>query len=46
MTVELTGTGGKTELTLTHEAFADETARDKHRQGWEGCLERLPKALH
>lgn len=46
VTFELRAAGGGTELTLRHEQFADEEARDKHRQGWEGCLERLPKALH
>lgn len=45
VTVELKGKGGQTELTLTHEQFADAEARDKHEQGWNGCLDRLPKAI-
>ena len=30
-----------TELTLTHSNFADEAARDSHRQGWSQLLDRL-----
>jgi len=30
-----------TELTLTHERFADAEMRDKHNSGWEGCLLKL-----
>lgn len=45
VTVEFNAAGAGTELVLTHERFADEVARDKHREGWGGCLERLPKAL-
>jgi uncharacterized protein YndB with AHSA1/START domain len=32
---------GGTELTLKHEQFFDDTARDMHRQGWEGALDKL-----
>ena len=45
VTVELRAAGGGTELTLRHEQFADEEARDRHQQGWTGCLARLEKAL-
>lgn len=45
VTVELAGRGGGTELVLTHEAFADEAARDRHREGWDGCLDRLARRL-
>jgi uncharacterized protein YndB with AHSA1/START domain len=31
----------ETELTLTHEGFDSEDTRDKHAQGWEGCLAKL-----
>jgi uncharacterized protein YndB with AHSA1/START domain len=30
-----------TELTLTHSQFADEAARDSHRQGWTPMLDKL-----
>ena len=30
-----------TELTLVHERFADEAARDGHREGWGGMLDKL-----
>lgn len=41
VTVSLRAAGGGTELRLTHEQFFDEEARDKHREGWTGCLARL-----
>ena len=41
VTIELKDLGKTTELVLTHERFADEEARDKHQQGWNGCLNRL-----
>ena len=31
-----------TELTLIHDGFADDTARDDHVKGWSDCLDRLP----
>lgn len=37
------GTG--TIFTLTHEQFFDESARDRHQQGWNGALEKLEKYL-
>jgi uncharacterized protein YndB with AHSA1/START domain len=45
VTIELKEAGGGTELVLTHERFADAETRDKHQQGWEGCLARLTKVL-
>jgi uncharacterized protein YndB with AHSA1/START domain len=30
-------------LTLIHEQFFDEAARDRHRQGWTGCLDKLER---
>jgi uncharacterized protein YndB with AHSA1/START domain len=33
------GTGSL--LTLQHEKFFDEPARDRHREGWSGCLDKL-----
>lgn len=35
----------KTELTLIHEGFDSEDTRDKHGQGWEGCLAKLESFL-
>jgi hypothetical protein len=35
--------GAGTLLTLTHEQFFDEAARDSHRQGWTGALEKLAR---
>lgn len=44
VTVEFrSGRGGGTELTLTHEKFFDVQARDGHREGWAGCLDRLER---
>ncbi|MDA0994791.1 MAG: SRPBCC domain-containing protein [Proteobacteria bacterium] len=34
----------ETELTLTHEGFPDVGMRDKHNEGWDGCLARLAEA--
>ncbi|MGD9600335.1 MAG: SRPBCC domain-containing protein [Gammaproteobacteria bacterium] len=39
--VTLAPDGGGTRLTLTHERFADETARDRHRGGWTRILDAL-----
>jgi uncharacterized protein YndB with AHSA1/START domain len=32
-------------LTLIHEQFFDEPARDRHRAGWTGCLDKLERFL-
>ena len=45
MTVELRAAGSGTELSLKHEQFADVEARDKHQQGWTGCIARLERFL-
>jgi uncharacterized protein YndB with AHSA1/START domain len=45
VTVRLVASGGGTDLTLIHERFADEPARDRHREGWDGCLDRLERHL-
>ena len=41
VSVELRRVDQGTELLLTHDRFADTEARDKHAQGWIGCLDRL-----
>jgi uncharacterized protein YndB with AHSA1/START domain len=43
VTVDLKPDGDGTLLTLTHEQFFDEDARDRHRQGWEGAINKLEK---
>ncbi len=45
VTVEIEPAAGGCELTLTHERFFDEEARDRHQQGWTGVLERLTRHL-
>lgn len=41
VTVALRPDGDGTMLTLTQEQFFDEAARDGHRQGWTGALDKL-----
>ncbi len=41
VTVLLEGDGGGTVLTLTHEQFFDEAARDRHLGGWTATLDKL-----
>jgi uncharacterized protein YndB with AHSA1/START domain len=41
VTVALKPDGDGTVLTLTHEQFFDEAARDAHREGWSGALDKL-----
>jgi uncharacterized protein YndB with AHSA1/START domain len=45
VTIELKSDGDGTLLTLTHEQFFDEGARDRHRSGWSGALDKLEKFL-
>ena len=45
VTVELLEHGSHTELVLTHERFASEELRERHNQGWVGCLNRLDPVL-
>jgi uncharacterized protein YndB with AHSA1/START domain len=41
VTVDLKPDGDGTILTLTHEQFFDDEARDRHRHGWEGAMDKL-----
>ena len=43
VTVALKRDGEGTLLTLTHEQFFDEAARDRHREGWTGTLDKLER---
>ena len=45
VTLEFKPSGDGTELVLAHERFADAPARDKHQEGWNGCLDRLGRFL-
>jgi uncharacterized protein YndB with AHSA1/START domain len=45
VTVTMKPDGEGTLLTLLHEQFADEAARDGHRVGWGEALDRLEAAL-
>ena len=45
VTVILARDGEGTLLTLTHEQFFDEAARDRHRNGWAGALDKLEAYL-
>ena len=41
VTLEFRAVDEGTELILTHSQFADEAARDSHRQGWSQLLDKL-----
>jgi uncharacterized protein YndB with AHSA1/START domain len=45
VTVLLKPDGEGTLLTLTHEQFFDEDARDRHRNGWNRALDKMEKSL-
>lgn len=45
VTVHLKSDGPGTLLTLTHEQFFDEAARDRHQSGWTGTLDKLEAYL-
>ena len=46
VTLQFAAKENGTELTLTHERFATEEARDKHQFGWNGCLDKLQSQLN
>ncbi|HTZ01093.1 MAG TPA: SRPBCC domain-containing protein [Xanthobacteraceae bacterium] len=41
VTVDIKPDGDGSLLTLTHEQFFDEDARDRHQTGWTGALEKM-----
>jgi uncharacterized protein YndB with AHSA1/START domain len=45
VTVEFHDQRGSTELRIAHELFPDTAMRDRHQQGWSGCLDRLTGIL-
>lgn len=45
VTVTFRKDGSGTIMTLTHEQFFDEDARDRHQHGWNGAMEKLDKYL-
>lgn len=45
ITIKLEDLGGRTRLSLHQVNFIDEDARDKHRSGWNGCLNGLEEYL-
>jgi uncharacterized protein YndB with AHSA1/START domain len=45
VTVAIKPDGDGSILTLLHEQFFDEPARDRHQHGWTGCLDKLEKYL-
>jgi len=45
VTVTLKPDGAGTLLTLHHEQFFDEAARDGHQRGWSGALDKLEKEV-
>jgi uncharacterized protein YndB with AHSA1/START domain len=45
VTVEFKPDGSGTLLTLTHQQFFDEPARDRHNAGWTGALDKLETFL-
>ena len=43
VTVDIRPDGDGSLLTLTHEQFFDEDARDRHHGGWTGALDKMEK---
>jgi uncharacterized protein YndB with AHSA1/START domain len=43
VTVDIKPDGDGSLLTLTHEQFFDEDARDRHQGGWTGALDKMEK---
>ena len=45
VTLEFFERGNETDVVLTHERFPNVGSRDKHNEGWAGCLGRLEQGL-
>ena len=45
VTVDFVADGETTEVTVTHEGFADDRIAGLHREGWTACLDNLERAL-
>jgi uncharacterized protein YndB with AHSA1/START domain len=45
VTILIKPDGDGTLFTMIHEQFFDEPARDRHREGWTGCLDKLERFL-
>jgi uncharacterized protein YndB with AHSA1/START domain len=45
VTVDFAPDGEATKVTITHEQFVSTEDRDKHNEGWNGCLNRLQRTL-
>jgi uncharacterized protein YndB with AHSA1/START domain len=43
VTIDFIPQGNSTEVKITHEKFLDTETRDKHNEGWTGCLRRLER---
>jgi uncharacterized protein YndB with AHSA1/START domain len=46
VTIEFRDLGPSTEILLTHENLPNTERRDKHEQGWTGCIDRLANYLN
>lgn len=45
VTVDFLPEGDTTKVTITHEQFLSTEDRDRHNEGWKGCVERLDRKL-
>ncbi len=45
VTIDFYSLGDTTQVTLKHQNFSSEETRNRHEQGWIGCLDRLAKIL-
>ena len=45
VTVDFIPEGDATKVTITHEQFLSTEDRDRHNEGWKGCVERLDRKL-
>jgi hypothetical protein len=43
--VEFTGNGDQTRVVLQHDRLPSASSRDRHRQGWDACLDNLERRI-